>query len=259
MTSAIPPVRSGTVAQPDQGLTDRVRELERIVDELQRRDMTNATVGQGGTFRGLFDNGNKAFSFGRNKDDGIRKSTLYWPSTGREAFQIGPGNPSTNPPEAEQLRIRDQSNNIVFGTDGVAGFGFVEPLLCYACFAIPGLSYVASVEQQCTEGQAFFYNAAIWSTIRVRAFTGTITSVTARLRLRHSDPDVPALTSSMSGATNANGVIRRAIALTEPYISSQFTFCDWWLTANGAGTVEVWPIQHRGISRAYYDIIAGDQ
>lgn len=258
MTSAIPPVKPGTVAQPDQGLIDRVRELERIVDELQRRDMRNATVGQGGTFRGLYDNGNAAFSFGRNKVDGVRKSTLYYPSTGKEAFQVGPGNPNVNPPELEQLRIRDQSNNVVFGTDGVAGFGFVEPLLCYSSFAVPGLNYVAGVEQQCTEGQAFFYNAAIMSQIRVRAFTGTITSVSVRLRLRHTDPDVPSIASS-SATLTANSSARRVIALTEPYISTQYTYCDWWLTANGAGTVEVWPIQHRGVSRAFYDIAAGDQ
>lgn len=259
MTNPIPPVRTGPVAPPDQGVMDRLAYLERVVDELQRKDMRNATVGQGGTFRGLYDNGQLAFSLGKDKTDGVRKSTLYWPSTGKEAFQIGPGNQNIIPPEAEQMRWRDQSNNIVFGTDGVAGFGFVEPLLCYSSFAIPGLNYVAGVEQQCTEGQGFFYNAAMWSSIRVRAFTGTITSVQARLRLRHSDPDVPSISSSLSAATSANSVIRRAVALTEPYISQQYTYCDWWLTANGAGTVEVWPIQHRGISRSFYDINAGDQ
>lgn len=251
--------RPGSVPPRERELTDRIAKLEEQVRELLARDMRNATVGQGGTFRGLYDNGNLAFSFGRNKEDGVRKSTLYWPSTGREAFQIGPGNPNTNPPELEQMRLRDQSNNILFGTDGVAGFGFVEPLLSYSCFAIPGLNYVAGVEQQCTEGQVFLYNAAMWSQIRVRAFTGTITSVTARLRLRHSDPDIPGITSSVSAATAANGTITRVIALTEPYINAQFTYCDWWLTANGAGTVEVWPIQHRGISRVYYDISAGVQ
>lgn len=255
----VDPTRPGSVPPRERELTDRIAKLEEQVRELLARDMRNATVGQGGTFRGLYDNGNLAFSFGRNKDDGVRKSTLYWPSTGKEAFQIGPGNPNISPPELEQMRFRDQANNILFGTDGIAGFGFVEPLLCYSIFAIPGLNYVAGVEQQCTEGQAFFYNAAVWSTIRVRAFTGTITSVTARLRLRHSDPDVPAITSSVSAATAANGIIRRTVALTEPYISQQYTYCDWWLTANGAGTVEVWPIQHRGISRASYDILAGDQ
>lgn len=251
----VDPTRGGSVPPRERELTDRIARLEAQVRELLGRDMRNATVGQGGTFRGLYDNGNLAFSFGRNKDDGVRKSTLYWPSTGKEAFQIGPGNPNTDPPELEQLRFRDQADNILFGTDGVAGFGFVEPLLCYSSFAIPGLNYVAGVEQQATEGQAFLYNAAMWSQIRVRAFTGTITSVTARLRLRHSNADIPSLTSSPS-ATVANGTITKVIALTEPYISSQYTYCDWWLTANGAGTVEVWPIQHRGISKAFYDIRA---
>lgn len=254
----VDPTRPGSVPPRERELTDRIARLEAQVNELQAKDMRNATVGQGGTFRGLYDNGQLAFSFGRNKDDGIRKSTLHWPSTGREAFQIGPGNPNLNPPEAEQMRWRDQSGNIVFGTDGVAGFGFVEPLLCYSSFAIPGLNYVAGVEQQCTEGQGFFYNAGIMSQIRVRAFTGTITSVQVRLRLRHTDPDVPSISSS-SVTVTANNAARRVIALTEPYISQQFTYCDWWLTANGNGTVEVWPMQHRGISRTFYDINAGDQ
>jgi hypothetical protein len=259
VTTPIPPVRPGTVAQPDQGLIDRVRELERVVDELQRKDMRNATVGQGGTFRGLYDNGNAAFSFGRNKDDGIRKSTLYWPSTGKEAFQIGPGNQNINPPELEQMRFRDQANNILFGTDGVAGYGFVEPLLAYPQYAIPGLNYVAGVAQQATECQNFFYNAAIWSTIRVRAFTGTITSVSVQLRLRHSNADIAPVVSSITSGVAANSAVRKAVAVPEEYISAQFTFCDWWITANGNGTVEVWPIMSRGISRTFYDISAGDQ
>lgn len=250
-------VRPGSVPPRERELTDRIAKLEEQVRELLGRDMRNATVGQGGTFRGLYDNGQLAFSFGRNKDDGIRKSTLYWPSTGKEAFQIGPGNPNITPPELEQMRFRDQAGNVLFGTDGIAGYGFVEPLLSYSSFVIPGLNYTAGVEQQATEGQAFFYNAAIWSSIRVRAFTGTITSVTARLRLRHSDPDVAPVTSS-SVTLAANSVARRVVPVPEEYISSQFTYCDWWLTANGTGTIEVWPLQHRGISRAYYNIAASD-
>jgi len=254
----VDPTRPGAVPPRERELTDRIDKLEAQVRELLARDMRNATVGQGGTFRGLYDNGNLAFSFGRNKTDGIRKSTLYWPSTGKEAFQIGPGNPNTNPPEPEQMRFRDQSDNVLFGTDGVAGYGFVEPLLTYFMYPIPGLNYVAGVAQQATECQAFFYNAALWSSIRVRAFTGTITSVTAQLRLRHSNADIPPVLSS-SVTLPANGSARRAVAVPEEYISAQYTYLDWWITANGAGTLEVWPIMNRGISRAFYDINAGDQ
>jgi hypothetical protein len=255
----VDPTRPGQVPPRERDQNDRIARLEAQVAELLGRDMTNATVGQGGTFRGLYDNGQLAFSFGKSKVDGIRKSTLYWPSTGKEAFQIGPGNPNTNPPELEQMRFRDQADNILFGTDGVAGYGFVEPLLSYPMYAVPGLNYVAGVAQQATECQAHFYNAALWSQIRVRAFTGTITSVTAQLRLRHSNSDIAPVLSSVSAATPANGSIRRVVPVPEEYISAQFTYLDWWITANGAGTIEVWPMMNRGVSRTSYDLNAGDQ
>jgi hypothetical protein len=123
MTSGLPPVRAGAVAQPDQGLIDRIRRLETIVEEQQRRDMNRATVGQGGTFRGYFDNGQLAFTFGEDIDDGVRKVRMNWPSTGGVAFQVGPGNPNAN--EDEQFKLVDQSGNKVFATDGLAGYGAV--------------------------------------------------------------------------------------------------------------------------------------
>lgn len=246
--------RPGSVPPRERELTDRIAKLEEQVRELLARDMRNATVGQGGTFRGLYDNGNLAFSFGRNKEDGVRKSTLYWPSTGREAFQVGPGNPNTNPPEPEQLRFRDQANNVLFGTDGVAGYGFVEPLLDYTMYPIAGLNYVAGVPQTCMQAQSFFYNAALWSQILVRNFTGTVTSVTLQLRLRHSNTDIPAVVSSATAGVTANSTITKIIAVPEEYISSQFTYAEWVLTANGGGTVDVHPRMNRGTSKAYYDI-----
>lgn len=250
MTSGLPSVRPGAVAQPDQGLIDRIRRLEAIVEEQQRRDMNRATVGQGGTFRGYWDNGNLGFTFGQDIDDGVRKVRMNWPSTGGVAFQIGPGNPSANEPE--QFKLVDQSGNNVFATDGIAGYGLAEPSLCYPAYAVPGLTYVAATPQQCTECQAFFYNAALWSQIRVRAFTGTITSVTGQLRLRHSDGTV--VSSSTSAATASSGIISRVISVPEPFINSQFTYLEWMLTANGGGAVEVWPIQQRGVSRSYYNL-----
>lgn len=251
--------RPGQVPPRERDQNDRIARLEAQVNELLGRDMTNATVGQGGTFRGLYDNGQQAFSFGRNKDDGVRKSTLYWPSTGREAFQVGPGNPNISPVEPEQLRFRDQANNILFGTDGVAGYGFVEPLLDYTMYPIAGLNYVAGVPQAACQAQSFFYNAAIWSSILVRNFTGTITSVTLQLQLRHSDGSIAAVQSSATAGVAANSTLRKVIAVPELYISSQFTYAEWLVTANGNGTVDVFPRMSRGVSRSFYDISAGDQ
>lgn len=253
----VDPTRPGSVPPRERELTDRIAKLEEQVRELLARDMRNATVGQGGTFRGLYDNGNLAFSFGRNKDDGIRKSTIYWPSTGREAFQVGPGNTAVGEPE--QLRFRDQANNILFGTDGLAGYGFVEPLLDYTMYPIAGLNYVASVPQACVQAQSFFYNAALWSSLLVRNFTGTITSVTLQLRLRHSNADIPAVVSSATAGVVANSTIRKIVPVPEEYISAQYTYGEWLLTANGAGTVDVYPRMCRGTSKAFYDIAAGDQ
>jgi hypothetical protein len=257
MTSAIPPVRPGTLSQPDTGVNDRIADLERVVAELQRKDMNRATIGQGGTFRGFYDNGQLAFTFGKDVDDGVRKAKHYWPSTGTEAFQIGPGNPNAG--EAEQMRFKDQSGKILFGTDGVAGYGFVEPLLDYTMYPIAGLNYVAGVPQVACQAQSFFYNAALWSQILVRNFTGTITSITLQLQLRHSNTDIPAVQSSTATSVVANSTIRKIIAVPQAYISSQFTYAEWLLTANGTGTVDVFPRMNRGVSRAFYNIAAGDQ
>lgn len=247
--------RPGQVPRRERDANDRIAKLEEQVRELLGRDMTNATVGRGGTFRGFYDNGQLAFTFGKDKVDGIRKAKFYWPSTGKEAFTIGPGNPNAN--EAEQMRWRDQADNVVFGTDGIAGYGFVEPLLAYPTYAIPGLTYVNGVEQQATECQNFFYNAAVWSQIRVRAFTGTITSVAGVLKARHSDGTVVA-SSPVTGVTSS-GTLSRMLALPENFISQQYTYLDWWLTTTGGGTLEVWPVQSRGVSRVTYDINAGLQ
>lgn len=251
--------RPGQVPPRERDSNDRIARLEAQVEELLKRDMSNATVGQGGTFRGLYDNGQLAFTFGKDKTDGVRKSAFYWPSTGGEAFQIGPGNPNINPPEAEQMRFRDQSGRILFGTDGVAGYGFVEPLLDYTMYPIAGLNYVAGTPQVACQAQSFFYNAAIWSSILVRNFTGTITQVTLQLQLRHSNTDIPAVQSSASAGVNANSSIRKTIAVPAAYISSQFTYLEWLLTANGAGTVDVFPRMNRGVSRSAYNLNAGDQ
>lgn len=251
--------RPGSVGPRERDNNDRIAKLEARIAELERKDMTNATVGQGGTFRGIYDNGNTAFTFGKDRADGIRKAKFYWPSTGAEAFQIGPGNQNLNPPEAEQMRFRDQSNNILFGTDGVAGYGFVEPLLDYAMYPIAGLNYVSGVAQVACQSQSFFYNAAIWSQLLVRNFTGTITSLTLQLQLRHSDGSIATVQSSPALTVTANSTITKMIAVPEPYISAQFTYLEWLLTANGNGTVDVFPRMNRGVSRAYYNISAAYQ
>jgi hypothetical protein len=257
MTSPdIPVVRPGTVAQPDQGLVDRIAQLERIVDELQRRDMRNATVGQGGTFRGFFDNGQLAFTFGKDRLDGVRKAKFYWPSTGNEAFQIGPGNLSVG--EAEQMRFRDQAKHNLFATDGIAGYGLAEPSFQYLLCSIYGLNWVSGVEQVAARADAFFYNPAVFSMIQVRNYAGGVTALSGRLRVTNGETG-ETVTSSSTAASGANNTLRRIVLLPANFINAQNSYVEWLITPTGSGTADVWPRMCKGTSKSFYDISAGDQ
>jgi hypothetical protein len=242
-------VRPGAVAQPDQGLIDRIRRLEQIVEEQQRRDMNRATVGQGGTFRGYYDNGQLAFTFGEDIDDGVRKIRMNYPSTGTQALQVGPGNPNAN--EAEQFRLRDQSNRNMFATDGLAGYGLAEPSFQFLLCTVYGLAWVNAVEQAAARANAFLYNAALVSTIQTRNFAGGVTAVAGKLRVTNGSGST--ITSSTVSSIGSNGIATRCVLLTPDFLNDQGTKVEWLLTTTGGGTMDVWPRECRGVSKSFYD------
>jgi hypothetical protein len=250
MTSGLPQTRPGAVTQPDQGLIERIRRLEEQVEELSRRDMNRATVGQGGTFRGYFDNGQLAFTFGEDVSDGVRKVRMNWPSTGDPAFQIGPGNPAAN--EDEQFRLVDQAGNKVFATDGLAGYGLAEPSLSYMMSPVDAFARTSGVEDFAAECNAFFYNPGVWSRIRITNLSG-ITGGTARLVA--IDGNGITQVSSTSVAFGAGiSLATRIILLPEAMINAQNCKLQWKITPTGSGSLQCWPLMCKGTSKFFYDI-----
>lgn len=248
------PVRPGVVPTPNRSMEDRVRALELALEAQNRKDMTNSTVGQGGTFRGFYDTGGVMFTFGADKDDdGIRKVRVNYALSGRKALQIGPGNPKVEEPE--QLQILDQAGNKIFATDGFAGYGLAEPSFSYAMYSIPGLNYVAGVEQAATISQSFFYNPGVWSQIFVRAFTGTVTSLSCRLRVTNGQGET---VTSSAWAAGANSFATRIVLLPSNFINNQNAKAEWLVTSTGAGTAEVGVRMCKGTSKFFYDVDTGD-
>lgn len=254
MTSGLPQVRAGAVAQPDQGLIDRIRRLEILVEELNRKDMNRATVGQGGTFRGYYDNGQLAFTFGEDIDDGVRKVRMNWPSTGGVAFQVGPGNPNAN--EAEQFKLLDQAGNNMFATDGVAGYGLAEPSLTYYMGAANPFGRTSGVEDFVAECNAFFYNPAVWATIRISNLSG-ITGGTVRLVAKDGN-GITQVSSSNGTIVAGTSSITKIILLPEAMINAQNCKLQWLATPVGSGTLQGYPLMCKGTSKVFYDLDVGD-
>lgn len=255
MTSGIPQVRPGAVAQPDAGLIDRIRRLEVLVEELSRKDMNRATVGQGGTFRGYYDNGQLAFTFGEDIDDGVRKVRINYASNGKMALQIGPGNPSVDEPE--QFKMRDQAGNQVFATDGYAGYGLAEPSLTYMMGPVDSFARTNGVEDFAAESRAFFYNPAVWSRIRISSLAGGITGGTARL-VAIDGAGVTQVSSSSFAFGAGISSITRIILLPANMINAQNCVLQWKITPTGSGTLACWPLMCKGTSKSFYDINVGD-
>lgn len=251
MTSGVPQYRPGPVAQPDQGLIDRIRGLEQVVSELQKRDMNRATVGQGGTFRGFYDNGQLAFTFGEDIDDGVRKVRMNYASNGRVAFQVGPGNPLVDEPE--QFKLVDQAGNKVFATDGLAGYGLAEPSFTYLMGPIDSFARTTGVEDFLAESNAFFYNPGVFSSIRITNMAGGITGASVRL-VAIDGGGITQVSSSSSVIGAGISVVQKVILLPPEMINAQNCKLQWKITPTGSGTLQGWPLMCKGVSKSFYDV-----
>jgi hypothetical protein len=249
VTSGIPAYRPGTLSQPDTDQNARIARLEQMLEELQRKDMNRATVGQGGTFRGYYDNGQLAFTFGEDIDDGVRKVRMNYASNGGVAFQVGPGNPAVDEPE--QFKLVDQAGNKVFATDGLAGYGLAEPSFQHLMVQTPGLAWVSGVAQPATVANTFFYNPVVYSQVLVRNFAGGVTAMAGKLRV--TDGSGNFVESSSSAAVGGNATISRVVLLPASYINAQNCRVEWMMTPTGSGTADVWPRTCRGTGKAFYD------
>lgn len=256
MTSPdIPPVRPGSVSQPDTSVNDRIAALEALVRELQAKNMDNATVGQGGTFRGFYDNGQLSFTLGRDKADGVRKAKFYWPSTGKEAFQIGPGNQTIDPPEQEQWRLNDQQGKRMYATDGIAGYGLAEPGLTYMLTqrfnGIANATNTAGTEYEVATADAIFYNPAVLVQVLCTASVAYTIRVAAFI-----DGDQVVTSSTDSYAAGGARYVTKIVLLPAEAMNRQNVKIKVLLTPGTTASTPVWPTICHGKSKSYYDISA---
>jgi hypothetical protein len=153
--------------------------------------------------------------------------------------------------EAEQFRLRDQSNKNVFATDGLAGYGLAEPSFQHLMVQTPGLNWVSGVAQPATVAFTFFYNPVVYSQVLVRNYAGGVTAMAGKLRV--TDGDGNFVESSTTAASGANSTFSRVVLIPASMINAQNCRVEWILTPTGSGTAEAWPRTCRGASKSFYD------
>lgn len=212
------PIAPGQVSQPVTVIEQEVRELRRMVEELSRKDLSNANVGQGGRLRGLYANGAEAFQFGKDPVDGQNKARIGY-SSGITAVGIGPGASAYG--GQETLVIRDLAGGAVFGTDELAGFGLSHPGLAYpigVSFEGSGVSLTAGTEYILASGGFMFYHPALWVKGLIRAGNAD----TWTMRINVTDPSgAQVATSTITPTQTASQYFERLIALPQSAVCAQ--------------------------------------
>jgi hypothetical protein len=243
----------GSVPRDIDNLTKQVAELNRKVDELSRKNIDRATVGQGGRIRGLYANGNEAFLFGTDTADGISKFKVNY-SDGNPALRITPGSPLYG--GVEQLVMFDRAQHRIMATDDLAGYGIVEPSLAIPMAEIAGLNFVAGVEQECAIARGFFYNPCFWSDLLITNYV-TMTGVSCRLKITDGTSSFFSSATTLSGSTP--GTLSRMIIIPSDFINKQNCALSWLLTSTGSGTVRTVGMRCHGISRSLFNSAPGYQ
>lgn len=243
----------GSVPQPNDRLEQRIKQLENLVSELQRRDLSNATVGQGGRIRGLYKDGTQAFAYGTDPADGQNRMLMHY-TTGDTAIRITPGSPLYG--SNEQLVIKDLAGHRVLATDDLAGYGLVEPSLALPMSETVGLNFVNGVEQECALALGFVYNPVFWCDLLITNYV-TMTGVSARLKI--TDGDTTTYSSAATLPPSTPGTLSRMIVVPSNYINAQNVRLSWLLTSTGSGTVRTVPRRCHGISRSLFNLSPGFQ
>jgi len=247
------PIAPGQVSQPIDRLEQEVRELRRMVEELSRKDLSNAQVGQGGRLRAMYANGTEALQVGKDPVDGNNKFRVGY-SGGTTAIGIGPGAAAYG--GQETMVIRDLANNPVMGTDELAGFGLSHPGLCYPIAPVfeatpsAGQTYTAGVEQSVAVGGFMFYHPVLW-------FKGLIRgSVNWTLRCVVRDPSGTVVATSSSTPTQANNqYYERMVALPQSAVCAQNYSAEIWINvATTTTSISCYPQPTVGTTLAYYNI-----
>lgn len=258
MADEIPAYRPGAVAPGVENTAQRIKQLERQLAEIQRRDLSRANIGQGGRLRGVYGNGNEAVLFGVDPDDGANKSQIRYGS-GDVAFSVAPGLYTPD----EQLTMFDTNGAPLMITDELAGYGISHPSLSYNLYGREELQPGATVGTAVihAEGWAAMYNPVLHVATRVRIVHSTagtdnllafleIRDMGQNLLVTSSTQTIPATGSVIFAATfermcviPASSIGRRLIARVCAYSAAPANFA-----------VTMYPLMSIGISQAGYDL-----
>lgn len=259
MADEIPTVRPGAVSPGAQNLAERVKQLEKQLAEMQRRDLSRANIGQGGRLRGLYGNGNESVLFGVDPDDGANKATIKY-SDGQGAFSVAPGLADYG--GKEQLRMNDLNGKAIFITDEVAGYGISHPGLSYGIWGReelqPGNSAGTAVTM--IEGHNAVYNPVWFVVARMRlahTIAGT-SSVSMFLELRDGATVVTTSgtqVEAVTGVVFAARTFQKMVLIPAGYMSQGLTMNLRVHTPTPADfNVTGYPLQSKGASKAFFDL-----
>jgi hypothetical protein len=245
------PIAPGQVSSPVTALEQEVRDLRRMVEELSRKDLSNANVGQGGRLRGMYANGQEAFQFGKDPVDGNNKARIGY-SDGTPAIGIGPGGAFYG--GQETLVVRDLAGSPILGTDELAGFGLSHPGLAYPIASVFEATYAngatISGEFAVAVGGFMFYHPVLWFKGLIRA------SVNWTLRCVVTDPSGAIVASSSSTPTQANNqYYERMVQLPQSAVCAQNYSASVLITpAAATTTISCWPQPTMGTTLGYYNV-----
>lgn len=246
---------------PNNGNTEqRLRDLEKRIDAITRKDLSRANIGQGGRLRGQYSNGSESILFGVDPEDGRNKAQIKY-SDGNNAFSVSPGNEAFG--SLEHLVMWDQSRNVFLSTDELIGYGLSNPTLALPVWGReelqPGANAGAAVAM--AEGRNFVYNPVVHMQIRVRCAHSAAGTTNLSMFLEVVDQSANVLATSSTQTESVTGVVfsvktfERQVVLPE---SAMGRLCTIRMRVHSPTPanygVTAYPMMCIGTSKSWYDI-----
>lgn len=224
-----PNLPPGVIFPPMTALEQRVNALEAKLDAVSRRDMTNAVVGQGGTFRATLEAG------------------------GVDVLSIKPGLPEYG--SKQQMRMGDGQGHTTYRTDELAGYGLSAPLYNYSMSVTfegtTSANNAAGVEVRVAEYTGPFYNPAL----AARALVNMPNGVSWAYRFVATDGAT--VVTSTSSTLVSSQYTQKILLLPANFIDNIATKLQLFVNPSVAGATVVYPGSCVGAAKAYYDAWPG--